>query len=402
MLALYRAGRQAEALRAFQRAREALVDALGVDPGPELRDLESAILAHDDDRLRASRAATIRWSRFPPRSTPPVARWWVATRSWPACVASVGRARDPVSGGLRVRRGSRGHRQDAADRRRWRPSPTRSGAVICFARCDRRPPLARARCSTRPCGRPGARCMRVQADARIGEPLGATIARRLAEWAALGPVLVVLDDLHEAETEVLEVVAEVAELGRAGGGPRRRRVPHGSRRRRVGARAASGSWCVGGLERDAVHDICELYGDAWTAAEIDEHPRGDQVACRCTCTRWPRPRRAMRPLAAWTRPPAKRSRPRRGSSTSQQAVADEVVGIQRVIEQQRVQLAEPAPTRPRPRCARSAACSSLRHRRRDVVLRSGALVAEVVARLVDPPRAVRWSAPRGRASRPSC
>ncbi|ETB03327.1 hypothetical protein O979_09585, partial [Mycobacterium avium subsp. paratuberculosis 10-4404] len=47
MLALYRAGRQGEALGAYQGARAQLADELGVDPGPELRRLESAIVAQD-------------------------------------------------------------------------------------------------------------------------------------------------------------------------------------------------------------------------------------------------------------------------------------------------------------------------------------------------------------------
>ncbi|KEF96636.1 MULTISPECIES: BTAD domain-containing putative transcriptional regulator [Mycobacterium] len=47
MLALYRAGRQGEALGAYQRARRLLADELGVDPGPELRRLEAAIVAQD-------------------------------------------------------------------------------------------------------------------------------------------------------------------------------------------------------------------------------------------------------------------------------------------------------------------------------------------------------------------
>jgi DNA-binding SARP family transcriptional activator len=47
MLALYRAGRQGEALGAYQRARSLLAEELGVDPGPDLRRLEAAIVAQD-------------------------------------------------------------------------------------------------------------------------------------------------------------------------------------------------------------------------------------------------------------------------------------------------------------------------------------------------------------------
>lgn len=47
MLALYRAGRQGEALGAYQRARSLLAEELGVDPGPDIRRLEAAIVAQD-------------------------------------------------------------------------------------------------------------------------------------------------------------------------------------------------------------------------------------------------------------------------------------------------------------------------------------------------------------------
>ncbi len=47
MLALYRSGRQVEALQAYHDAREALADELGLDPGPELKQLYASILRQE-------------------------------------------------------------------------------------------------------------------------------------------------------------------------------------------------------------------------------------------------------------------------------------------------------------------------------------------------------------------
>jgi len=47
MLALYRCGRQAEALEAYREGRALLVEELGLEPGEELQRLEQAILRHD-------------------------------------------------------------------------------------------------------------------------------------------------------------------------------------------------------------------------------------------------------------------------------------------------------------------------------------------------------------------
>ncbi len=47
MLALYRSGRQAEALETYRRARRTFSEELGIEPGPRLQELEGAILRHD-------------------------------------------------------------------------------------------------------------------------------------------------------------------------------------------------------------------------------------------------------------------------------------------------------------------------------------------------------------------
>ena len=56
ILALYRSGRQAEALRAYTEIRDRLAGELGIDPGPALRELQARILAQDPSLGPASPA----------------------------------------------------------------------------------------------------------------------------------------------------------------------------------------------------------------------------------------------------------------------------------------------------------------------------------------------------------
>src|SRR4051794_26577495 len=67
MLALYRSGRQADALEAYQHARSALVDEVGVEPGPELRHLHEEILGQDPALDLPSREGAGRPTITPPR-----------------------------------------------------------------------------------------------------------------------------------------------------------------------------------------------------------------------------------------------------------------------------------------------------------------------------------------------
>jgi predicted ATPase/DNA-binding SARP family transcriptional activator len=80
MTALYRAGRQVDALRVYERVRRTLADDLGLEPGRDLRDLEAAVLAHDERLVLPSHAAhadpgpTARRTNLPGPRTPLVGR----------------------------------------------------------------------------------------------------------------------------------------------------------------------------------------------------------------------------------------------------------------------------------------------------------------------------------------
>jgi predicted ATPase/DNA-binding SARP family transcriptional activator len=73
LLALYRSGRQKDALDAYREARRTLIADLGVEPGQELRELEQAVLRHDP-RLVLPEAPPAVQRRLPTPPTPLIGR----------------------------------------------------------------------------------------------------------------------------------------------------------------------------------------------------------------------------------------------------------------------------------------------------------------------------------------
>jgi DNA-binding SARP family transcriptional activator len=65
MLALYRSGRQVDALERYQRARRKLLDEFGIEPGPRLKEIQQAVLNQDAALGEPERGAAMRRRRWP-------------------------------------------------------------------------------------------------------------------------------------------------------------------------------------------------------------------------------------------------------------------------------------------------------------------------------------------------
>ena len=166
MLALYRSGRQAEALEAYRTGRRALTEELGIEPTPSLQRLNAAILRQDPslDARRRAAGRRRRGAGSGPRARRRKARARRRARRprrRRRAAAPAGRGRGPPRRALRLpaRRGARAGARRAVRRgdARGRPAVRRAA----------RPPLGRARAglprtppwpsSRRSCARPARR-----------------------------------------------------------------------------------------------------------------------------------------------------------------------------------------------------------------------------------------------------
>jgi len=115
MLALYRCGRQAEALGVYREVRQLLVDELGIEPAPALRRLEEAVL-NQDPAMEAPRAARSRDPSEPAPADPLLA---AARKTITVVFADLsqslsardGERADPEAAGQAVRRAYQGARE---------------------------------------------------------------------------------------------------------------------------------------------------------------------------------------------------------------------------------------------------------------------------------------------------
>ncbi|NYH46046.1 DNA-binding SARP family transcriptional activator [Micromonospora jinlongensis] len=214
-VARYRAGRQGDALAALREARHALVTELGVDPGPELRRLEADILAqapHLTPALDHAATPVRPVEPGPARQRPFVGRDAELDRLRQAAEAA-SRRRQPT---LALLSGDPGAGKTATAETlterlaaegwttAWGRSPEYEGAPPAWPWTQITDALAGPTDAGPADG--------LVADAGPGDPAGTrfrrhrAVASLVSAVADRGPVLLVLDDLHRADGDTLDLL----------------------------------------------------------------------------------------------------------------------------------------------------------------------------------------------------
>ncbi|GAA1967891.1 BTAD domain-containing putative transcriptional regulator [Amycolatopsis minnesotensis] len=200
-LALYRAGRQGDALGALRRARHVLAEELGVDPGPALRRVEADILAHEP--ALTAPAAEVRGPRLVGRAGETAqldeAAATVAERGKPGLVlvsGDAGAGKTALTEAFTARLAAQGWTTA------WGSNPEDEGLPAAW-------PWSRVLAAL------GAEDTLVPTTGSAEDPVTARFHRHravgahLASVARKSPLLLVLDDLHWAGEETLALLASV-------------------------------------------------------------------------------------------------------------------------------------------------------------------------------------------------